>query len=99
MIDGRLKACHRCGSKKPITLSERTYVCGNCELVMDRDANAAINILQFGIRETNTAGTAEIYACGATSDGDQTRDWSSYVALKQESIPSSEGSCCSLEQQ
>jgi len=93
------KACHMCGSKKPITLGERTYVCGNCELVMDRDANAAINILQFGIRETNTAGTAEIYACGAISDGDPAIAGSSYVAQKQESIPSSEGSCCSLEQQ
>jgi len=93
------KACHMCGSKKPITLGERTYVCSHCELVMDRDSNAAMNILQFGIRETNTAGTAEIYACGATSDGDQTRDWSRYVAQKQELIPSSEGSCCSLDQQ
>jgi len=93
------KACHRCGSKKTITLDERTYVCSHCDMVLDRDANAAINILHFGIRETNTAGTAEIYACGAISDGDLALVGSSYVALKQESIPSLEGSCCSLEQQ
>ena len=43
------KTCSKCGSvKAKLSLSERTYKCDNCGLTMDRDLNAAINILVAG---------------------------------------------------
>ena len=40
------KMCHVCKYKKDMPLHVRTYRCENCGLVMDRDENSAINILQ-----------------------------------------------------
>ncbi len=37
--------CSRCGTKVPKTLSVRLHECSKCNLEMDRDENAAINIL------------------------------------------------------
>jgi len=51
--------CSSCGEKVPKTLAVRTHRCSFCGLVLDRDHNAAINILQ-----RTTAGTAESYAWG-----------------------------------
>ena len=43
------KTCSGCGSvKAKLSLSERTYRCDSCGLVMDRDLNAAINICVAG---------------------------------------------------
>ena len=40
------KTCSGCGGRKAdLSLSEREYVCEDCGLVIDRDVNAAINIL------------------------------------------------------
>ena len=39
------KTCSHCGSiKKDLRLSDRTYVCTDCGMVMDRDLNAAVNL-------------------------------------------------------
>ena len=39
------KTCSRCGHKKQdLTLSDRTYHCSECDLRIDRDLNAAINL-------------------------------------------------------
>ena len=52
------KRCSRCGEiKKDLKLSDRTYSCPICGLVIDRDLNAAINL-------ASTARSAETYACG-----------------------------------
>ena len=40
--------CHRCGSRNQPGSSER-YRCSACELRMDRDHNAALNILRAGV--------------------------------------------------
>jgi putative transposase len=40
------KGCSRCGHKQPMPLSQRTYRCQNCGLVMDRDENSAVNHYQ-----------------------------------------------------
>jgi putative transposase len=40
--------CSRCGQRVPKSLSVRTHACLNCGLVMDRDENAALNILRAG---------------------------------------------------
>ncbi|MFB2980139.1 RNA-guided endonuclease InsQ/TnpB family protein [Microseira sp. BLCC-F43] len=37
--------CSRCGTKVPKTLSVRLHECSKCNLEMDRDENAAINVL------------------------------------------------------
>jgi putative transposase len=54
------KQCSRCGQRKEsLTLSERTYYCPNCGLMIDRDLNAAINLEQL-----STASSAGSEACG-----------------------------------
>ena len=46
---GSSKTCSGCGSvKAKLSLSERTYRCDSCGLVLDRDLNAAINICVAG---------------------------------------------------
>ncbi|HLY30451.1 MAG TPA: transposase, partial [Ktedonobacterales bacterium] len=40
--------CSGCGERVPKSLSVRTHVCPFCGLVMDRDENAANNILRAG---------------------------------------------------
>ena len=42
--------CCKCGSIHKISLSERTYKCPSCGNVIDRDYQAAINILKEGLR-------------------------------------------------
>jgi putative transposase len=60
------KTCSGCGTKQPMPLYKRTYRCGNCGLVMDRDENSAINILQrflarLGPRATDVASCADVF--------------------------------------
>jgi putative transposase len=51
------KTCSGCGSRKPrLLLSERTYVCEHCGLILDRDLNAAINLARLGDAQ-HTGGT------------------------------------------
>ena len=39
------KACSCCKNiKKDLKLSDRTYICNECGLVIDRDKNASINL-------------------------------------------------------
>jgi len=40
--------CSRCGEKVEKSLSDRIHKCPNCGLIMDRDHNAALNILVRG---------------------------------------------------
>ncbi|MCL4875869.1 MAG: transposase [Anaerolineae bacterium] len=40
--------CSRCGYRQNLELRERTFHCGSCGLVLDRDHNAAINICYAG---------------------------------------------------
>lgn len=42
------KTCSNCGNiKKDLKLSDRTYKCSECGLVIDRDYNAAINLMKY----------------------------------------------------
>ena len=44
------KLCSKCGHKKDhIELSDRTYVCESCGAVIDRDLNAATNLMKLGM--------------------------------------------------
>jgi putative transposase len=42
--------CSRCGHRQKLPLSERIYRCPCCSLEMDRDLNAARNILRLGLQ-------------------------------------------------
>lgn len=55
--------CSGCGEVAPKKLSERTHTCTNCGLVLDRDVNAAVNILNRGRGSFDSAAAhAEIKA-------------------------------------
>ena len=41
--------CSACGTRVKKSLSVRTHICPRCGLVMDRDENAALNILHAGL--------------------------------------------------
>ena len=53
--------CSNCGKQVVKALSQCTHHCGHCGPVLDRDHNAALNILAKGL---NTLGHSEINACG-----------------------------------
>lgn len=59
--------CSSCGETVKKSLSVRTHVC-KCGCVLDRDLNAAINILNKALKQTNfdlnTVGRTGIEACG-----------------------------------
>lgn len=46
---GSSQACSSCGTLVVKPLSERVHRCANCGLVLDRDINAACNILRLGM--------------------------------------------------
>ena len=39
--------CSNCGSKHKISLKDRVYFCEDCGLVIDRDINASINLMNY----------------------------------------------------
>lgn len=58
--DKTTKTCSACGMvKDEIPLSERTYRCDGCGLVIDRDVNAARNLLSL-----STGSSSGFQACG-----------------------------------
>ncbi len=61
--------CSGCGERVTKTLSERTHVCPHCTTILDRDHNAARNILALGSRrlDKTTAGHAERNAWGQSA--------------------------------
>ncbi len=75
------QTCSNCGNLVKKTLSTRTHICG-CGTILDRDHNAANNILAKGLKQAgvgfnlNTVGHTEIKAWGQT-------DLYSMVAAKQ----------------
>ncbi len=52
LVDTRYTSqkCSQCGIMVPKTLADRTHLCPNCGLQMDRDINASINIRTLGLR-------------------------------------------------
>ncbi len=54
------KTCHHCGYvNQDLSLSDRQWICPNCKSVLDRDVNAARNILDEGLKILTSAGTAD----------------------------------------
>ena len=74
------KTCSGCGAiKNDLDLGERVFRCDACNLQMDRDLNAAINLREMAVSSTVTA-------CGGTSGGGipLVRESTSHVSMKQE---------------
>jgi putative transposase len=70
------KTCSECGSvKAKLTLADRVYQCDGCGLVMDRDVNAARNLLSLA-----ASGADRVNACGGTVRPRPAR----HVPVKQE---------------
>ena len=71
--------CSCCGHRKKMPLSVRTYECPECGLVLDRDLNAAINILYLG------AASPEVMPVEGVEVPDWVFDWVAERPAKQES--------------
>ncbi|NET46526.1 zinc ribbon domain-containing protein [Okeania sp. SIO2B3] len=56
--------CSNCGQKVPKTLSVRIHSSPKCKTVLDRDENAAINILNKALNEVGII----LSACGGVRD-------------------------------
>ena len=50
--------CSNCGQVAKKSLSQRTHQCPDCGFVLDRDWNAARNILELGLRTVGHTGTS-----------------------------------------
>ncbi len=58
------KICSNCGNKKKeLTLSEREYECEVCGIQVDRDLNAARNLVTVSLPETQTACGEDVRLC------------------------------------
>jgi len=83
-FDPSSKMCSRCGNiKHDLKLSDRVYHCNVCGLSMDRDLNAAINVLQMGFIKIGK-GIPEFTPVEIPLAGYLNREGISYVSLKQE---------------
>ena len=71
--------CYNCGHRQHMKLTDRTYVCPECGMTMDRDVNAARNIKSFALRDIiknfNTDATSGINACGVEGSGCSRQTW------------------------
>ena len=53
-FDPSSKICHCCGyMNRDLKLSDRKWICPDCNTVHDRDINAAINIKKFALQDQN----------------------------------------------
>ena len=56
-FDPSSKTCSVCGTvNKELTLKDREWNCNNCNSILDRDINAAINIRNFGLKQHLSVG-------------------------------------------
>lgn len=59
--------CSNCGITVVKTLSTRTHKCPHCNFLVDKDENAALNILKSALKEwANTVGRTELQVSGET---------------------------------
>jgi putative transposase len=61
--------CSGCGERVRKSLSTRTHACPRCGLVLDRDRNAALNILASALRTAGQAETSTLRRANASGQG------------------------------
>ncbi len=67
------KICSACGYVKPeLSLSERTFICEECGNALDRDLNAAINIVTVAGSSLDTQNTCGVGSSGILATGCET---------------------------
>jgi putative transposase len=59
--------CSGCGEPVPKTLADRQHICGSCGLSLDRDHNAARNVLQLALGNSAAAAQAASKSIEATA--------------------------------
>ena len=75
------KTCHNCGwVNEGLRLSDRQWICPKCGEIIDRDVNAAKNILSEGIRKISVGHTDY-------TDGDRVRLSNKRQSVKSERSP------------
>ena len=63
------KTCHNCGCiNKDLKLSDRQWICPNCGEIIERDYNAALNILDEGLRIIGCSTSEFTFADYPTAD-------------------------------
>lgn len=78
------KTCHHCGYiNQGLRLKDREWICPHCGETLDRDHNAAINILNEGLKILTSAGTVDY------TDGADVRLACKQSAMKSEADKSS----------
>jgi putative transposase len=61
------KICSACGwVDEDQDLGDRTFICHECGLILDRDLNAAINILHEALRTTGSFSESDAYGQGSS---------------------------------
>ena len=65
--------CSACGHRQKLPLSDRTYRCPCCGLEMDRDHNAALNILALGLLAMGLHGAGLALGSPLLSQGEQSQ--------------------------
>jgi putative transposase len=74
------KTCSGCGwMKEDLTLADRTFHCQHCGLVLDRDFNAAINVVKLAGSLSDS-----LNACGGESAGTKRKPRVKLSSVKQE---------------
>ena len=74
--------CSGCGHKQKMPLQEKRLRCERCGLELDRDLNAALNLVKWYL---TTCSSRESYACGDSSGGVvEVNSTISHGSLKQE---------------
>lgn len=80
------KTCSCCGVvKHDLKLKDRIFKCNNCDLVIDRDYNASINLYRLGC---STASSAGINVCGVSHQ-------TAVVSTKQDTMKQKLNRCLS----
>jgi putative transposase len=88
------KSCSRCGHQRAMNLADRTYVCHNCGLVIDRDFNSS-RVIEHEACKTLGRGPTEVTPA-ETNTSTLTLDYLNQIAYVKASMVAETGSLTAL---